>query len=245
MTTPSPVKSDIESARMKTVLVTGANKGIGYEVARQLAKKGFQVFIGARNRDAGRKAADEIAKKGGKANLLEIDVADNTSVTDAAREFAEAADHLDVLVNNAGIIVDGDNAILEISDELLRKTLETNTLGALRVTRAFVLLLRKSKAPRVINVSSGGGQLTGGADGWSPAYCISKTALNRVTSQLAAALPKFAVNSVCPGWVRTDMGGQGATRSVEDGADTIVWLAADAPQKLTGKFLRDRKEIPW
>jgi NAD(P)-dependent dehydrogenase (short-subunit alcohol dehydrogenase family) len=150
-----------------------------------------------------------------------------------------------VLVNNAGIIVDGDNGILEISDELLRKTLETNTLGALRVTRAFVPLLRKSKAPRVINVSSGGGQLTGGADGWSPGYCISKTALNGMTSQLATALPKFAVNSVCPGWVRTDMGGQAATRSVEEGADTIVWLAADASQKLTGKFLRDRKEIPW
>jgi NAD(P)-dependent dehydrogenase (short-subunit alcohol dehydrogenase family) len=245
MTTPSPVKSDIESARMKTALVTGANKGIGYEVARHLAGKGFQVFIGARNRDAGRKAADDIAKKGGQATFLEIDVVDKASVTAAAREFTKAADHLDVLVNNAGIIVDGDNSILEITDEQLRKTLETNTLGALRVTRAFVPLLRKSKAPRVINVSSGGGQLTGGADGWSPAYCISKTALNGVTSQLATALPKFAVNSVCPGWVRTDMGGQGASRSVEEGADTIVWLAADAPQKLTGKFLRDRKEIPW
>jgi NAD(P)-dependent dehydrogenase (short-subunit alcohol dehydrogenase family) len=230
---------------MKTVLVTGANKGIGYEVARQLAGKGFQVFVGARNQNAGRKAAGEIAKKGGKAIFLEIDVADNGSVTAAAREFSRAADRLDVLVNNAGIIVDGDNAILEISDELLRKTLETNTLGALRVTRAFVPLLRQSKAPRVINVSSGGGQLTGGADGWSPAYCISKAALNGVTSQLATALPKFAVNSVCPGWVRTDMGGQGATRSVEEGADTIVWLAAEAPQKFTGKFLRDRKEIPW
>ena len=230
---------------MKTALVTGANKGIGYEVARQLAEKGFQVFIGARNRDAGRKATDEIAKKSGNATFLEIDIADEASVTAAAREFAKAADHLDALINNAGIIVDGDHAILEISDELLRKTLETNTLGALRVTRAFVPFLRKSKAPRVINVSSGGGQLTGGADGWSPAYCISKTALNGVTSQLATALPKFAVNSVCPGWVRTDMGGRGASRSVEEGADTIVWLASEAPQKLTGKFLRDRKEIPW
>ena len=230
---------------MTTVLITGANKGIGYEVAHHLAGKGFHVFIGARNQDAGRKAADKIAKGGGKATFLEIDVSDNASVTAAAREFAKAADHLDVLVNNAGIIVDGDNAILEISDELLRKTLETNTLGALRVTRAFVPLLSKSKAPRVINISSGGGQLTGGADGWSPAYCISKTALNGVTSQLATALPKFAVNSVCPGWVRTDMGGQGATRSVEEGADTIVWLASDAPQNITGKFLRDRKEIPW
>src|SRR6059058_1445171 len=229
---------------MKTVLVTGANKGIGREVAQQLAAKGFHVFVGARNAKAGRKAAEEIAKQG-KATFLEIDVADNVSVTTAAREFSDIEDHLDVLVNNAGIIVDGDDAILETSDDLVRKTLETNTLGPLRVTQAFVLLLRKSKAPRVINVSSGGGQLTGGADGWAPAYCISKTALNGVTSQLATALPKFAINSVCPGWVRTDMGGQGATRSVEEGADTIVWLATDARQNLTGKFLRDRKEIPW
>jgi NAD(P)-dependent dehydrogenase (short-subunit alcohol dehydrogenase family) len=106
-------------------------------------------------------------------------------------------------------------------------------------------LLRKSKAPRVINVSSGGGQLTGGADGWAPAYCISKTALNGVTVQLAAALPTFAVNSVCPGWVRTEMGGENASRSVEEGADTIVWLASETPQDLTGRFVRDRKEIPW
>src|SRR5215472_9912582 len=230
---------------MKTALITGANKGIGQEVARQLAAKGFHVFVGARNPKAGRKAAEEIAKQGGKATFLEIDVADNDSVTAAAREFSKVAEHLDVLVNNAGIILDGDDAILGISDDLLRETFETNTLGALRVTRAFVPLLRKSKAPRVVNGSSGGGQLTGGADGWATAYCISKTALNGVTSQLAAALPKFAVNSVCPGWVRTDMGGSNATRSVAEGASGVVWLATDAPQKLTGKFLRDRKEIPW
>ena len=230
---------------MKTALITGANKGIGHEVARQLAAKGFHVFVGARNPKAGRKAAEEISKEGGKATFLEVDVADNDSVTTAAREFSNIEDHLDVLVNNAGIIVDGDDAILEISDDLFRKTLETNTLGALRVTRAFLPLLKNSKAPRVINISSGGGQLTGGADGWAPAYCISKTALNGITVQLAAALPKFAVNSVCPGWVRTDMGGQNASRSVEEGADTIVWLASEAPQDLTGKFLRDRKEIPW
>ena len=230
---------------MKTALITGANKGIGREVARQLAVKGFHVFVGARNAKAGRAAADEIAKRGGKATFLEIDIADNDGVTTAAREFSNIEDHLDVLVNNAGIIVDGDSAILEISDNLFRNTLETNTLGALRVTRAFTPLLRKSKTPRVINVSSGGGQLTGGADGWAPAYCISKTALNGVTVQLASALPKFAVNSVCPGWVRTEMGGENASRSVEEGADTIVWLASEAPQDLTGKFLRDRKEIPW
>ncbi|PYL60153.1 MAG: short-chain dehydrogenase [Verrucomicrobia bacterium] len=215
---------------MKTVLVTGANKGIGREVSRELAKKGFHVFIGARNRGAGLKAAEEITRQGGKATFLGMDVNDNESVTRAVREFSKLVDHLDVLVNNAGIMMDGDDAILEVSDNIFRRTIETNVLGALRATRAFTPLL---------------GQLTGGADGWSPAYCISKTALNGVTSQLAAALPKFAVNSVCPGWVRTDMGGRNATRSVEEGADTIVWLATDAPQKLTGKFLRDRKEIPW
>src|SRR6266508_5515253 len=230
---------------MKTVLITGANKGIGHEVAPQLAAKGFHVFVGARNAKAGRKAAEKIAKQYGKATFLEIDVADNDSVTNAAREFSNIENHLDVLVNNAGIIVDGDDAILEISNDLFRKTLETNTLGALRVTRAFVQLLRRSKAPRVINVSSGGGQLSDGADGWAPAYCISKTALNGVTVQLAAALPEFAVNSVCPGWVQTEMGGPNATRPVEEGADTVVWLASEAPQDLTGKFLRDRKEIPW
>jgi NAD(P)-dependent dehydrogenase (short-subunit alcohol dehydrogenase family) len=207
---------------MKIALVTGANKGIGREVARQLTAKGFHVFIGARNPAAGRAAAEAIATNGGKATFLEMDISDNASVDAAAREFSKIADHLDVLVNNAGIIVDGDDAILKISDDIFRKTLETNTLGTLRVTRAFAPLLRKSKTPRVINVSSGCGQLTGGVDGWAPAYCISKTALNGVTSQLAAALPKFAVNSVCPGWVRTDMGGQSATRSVEEGADTIV-----------------------
>jgi NAD(P)-dependent dehydrogenase (short-subunit alcohol dehydrogenase family) len=230
---------------MKTVVITGANKGIGHEVARQLAAKGFHVFVGARNVKAGRRAAEGIGKKCGKATFLEIDVADNDSVTKAAREFSNIEDHLDVLVNNAGIVADGDEAILEVSDDLLRQTWETNALGPLRVTRAFASLLQKSKAPRVINVSSGSGQLTDGADGWAPAYGISKTALNGVTSQLAAALPKFAVNSVCPGWVRTDMGGENASRSVEEGADTIAWLATEAPQELTGKFLRDRKEIPW
>jgi NAD(P)-dependent dehydrogenase (short-subunit alcohol dehydrogenase family) len=230
---------------MKTALITGANKGIGHEVARQLAAKGFHVFVGARNAKAGRKAAEEISSGGGKATFLEIDVSDNDSVTNASREFSNIENHLDVLVNNAGIIADGDNAILEINDDIFRKTLETNTLGPLRVTRAFVPLLRKSKSPRVINVSSGGGQLSDGADGWAPAYCISKTALNGVTVQLAAVLPKFAVNSMCPGWVRTEMGGENASRSVQEGADTIVWLASEAPQNLTGKFLRDRKEIPW
>jgi len=226
----------------KIVLVTGANKGIGFEVARQLTGKGFRVFIGARNGGAGRAAAQKI---GAAATSLKIDVSHRRSIEEAAKELARVVRHLDVLVNNAGVIVDGDDAILTATPEQFEETMRTNALGPLMVAEAFQPLLAKSSAPRIVNVSSSGGQLHDGADGWSPIYCISKTALNGVTSQLAAALPKFAVNSVCPGWVRTDMGGSSAPRSVEQGAEGIVWLATDAPQNLTGKFLRDRKVIPW
>jgi NAD(P)-dependent dehydrogenase (short-subunit alcohol dehydrogenase family) len=149
------------------------------------------------------------------------------------------------LVNNAGILLDEDKSALTMTPEIFEKTFRTNTLGPWLVAQAFLPLLEKSAAPRIVNVSSGGGQLDGGADGWAPGYCVSKTALNGVTMQLAAALPKFAVNCVCPGWVRTDMGGSNASRSVGEGAAGIVWLAAEAPQNLTGKFFRDRKVIPW
>jgi NAD(P)-dependent dehydrogenase (short-subunit alcohol dehydrogenase family) len=226
----------------KVAIVTGANKGIGFEVARQLVAKGFRVFIGARNDKAGRDAANKLGER---ATFLKIDVSDPTSIGKAAKKFEDAADQLDVLVNNAGILLDEDKAVLTMTPEIFETTMRTNTLGPILVAAAFEPSLKKSSAPRIINVSSGGGQLTDGADGWAPGYCISKTALNGVTVQLAAALPKFAVNSVCPGWVRTDMGGAGANLSVEQGADTIVWLASEAPQNLTGKFLRERKEIPW
>jgi NAD(P)-dependent dehydrogenase (short-subunit alcohol dehydrogenase family) len=226
----------------KVALVTGANKGIGFEVARQLATKGFRVFVGARDGAAGRAAAKKIGEP---AKFLKLDVTDEASIGKGASDLAKDADHLDVLVNNAGIIVDGDEAILKTSHGQMEETFRTNTIGPLLAAQAFHSLLAKSDAPRIVNVSSGGGQLDGGADGWAPAYCISKTALNGVTSQLAAALPKFAINSVCPGWVRTDMGGANATRSVEQGAAGIVWLAAEASQQETGKFWRDRKVIPW
>lgn len=226
----------------KIALVTGANKGIGFEVARELKAKGFRVFLGARKEKAGREAAKKIGER---ASFLKIDVADAASIGEAAKEVEQSVDHLDVLVNNAGILLDEDKAALTMTRQIFETTMRTNALGPLLVTAAFQPLLARSPAPRIVNVSSGGGQLTDGADGWAPGYCISKTALNGVTVQLAAALPKFAINSVCPGWVRTDMGGAGANRSLEEGADTIVWLATDAPQKLTGKFLRDRKEIPW
>jgi NAD(P)-dependent dehydrogenase (short-subunit alcohol dehydrogenase family) len=228
----------------RIALVTGANKGIGFEVARQLARKSFHVFLGARNEKAGRAAADKL-QSDGEITFIQIDVADPESIKRAAKEFSKQSERLDTLVNNAGILLDDDKDILKVSVETFEKTLRTNTLAPLLVAQTFAPFLQKSDAPRIVNVSSGGGQLADGADGWAPAYCISKTALNGVTSQLTAALPKFAINSVCPGWVRTDMGGANATRSIQEGASGVVWLAADAPQNETGKFWRDRKVIPW
>jgi NAD(P)-dependent dehydrogenase (short-subunit alcohol dehydrogenase family) len=230
---------------MKTVLITGANKGIGYEVARQLGGKGFHLFVGARDPQKGREATEALRKDGAIGTFVPLDVSDAGSIANAVHVVSEVADHLDVLVNNAGVIVEGDNAITQLDAETVHRTLQTNTLGPLLMTQAFLPLLSRSNAPRVINVSSGGGQLSDGMDTWAPAYCLSKAALNAVTCLFAAALPNVSINSVCPGWVRTDMGGANATRSVQEGADTIVWLTTDAPKDLTGKFLRDRKVIPW
>ena len=230
---------------MNTALVTGANKGIGLEVARQLGSKGFHVFLGARNSENGQNATQALRKTGTMATFVSLDVFDPESIRNAVHLFSAAADHLDVLVNNAGVILEGDSSITQLDPETVTKTFQTNTLGPLLVTQAFLPLLSKSNTPRVINVSSGGGQLADGMDTWAPAYCLSKTALNAVTGLFAAAPPNFCINSVCPGWVRTDMGGPNATRSLEEGADTIVWLATEAPTNLTAKFLRDRKAIAW
>jgi NAD(P)-dependent dehydrogenase (short-subunit alcohol dehydrogenase family) len=232
-------------AKNKIALVTGANKGIGYEIARQLAERGFHVFIGARNADAGKQAAASIQKAGGSAEFLEIDVSDRASVEQAAKVVAASADHLDVLVNNAGIMQD-DDFVATVTDETMLRTLSTNTLGPLRVTQAFRPLLEKGRRASVINLSSALGQLSDMED-VHPAYSISKTAVNAVTRQFAAALRRkgIAVNSVCPGWVKTDMGGPNAPRTVQQGADTVTWLATEAPRDLTGQFLRDRRMIPW
>jgi len=229
---------------MKTVLITGANRGIGFETARQLAGRGCHVVIGSRSEQAGQAAQHEL-EKAGKVSLLVLDVSDSKSIAAAASKFAVIG-QLDALVNNAGIYPDEGTSILTISREQMLKTFQTNTFGAVEVTQAFLPYLKKSAPARVINISSGYGQL----DGLSanvPSYCLSKLTLNGVTIMLAEALKphQIAVNSMCPGWVRTDMGGPSASRSVEQGADTAVWLVAEADPKLTGKFLRDRKEISW
>jgi NAD(P)-dependent dehydrogenase (short-subunit alcohol dehydrogenase family) len=226
-----------------TALVTGATKGIGLEVVHQLAAKGWYVFLTGRSPSAVTQAASAF---GPSVVPVSLDVTDQHSVAAAATTIARKVDHLDVLINNAGILDDDDTSICDLSVERLRRMLETNAIAVLVVTQAFLPLLRKSRAPRIVNVSSRAGQLTD-MEAWAPAYSISKTAVNGVTGQFAAALKgeNFAVNAVCPGWVRTDMGGSEAPRSVEEGADGIVWLASEAPCSLTGQFIRDRKPIPW
>ena len=223
---------------MKTVLITGAYRGLGYEVARQLSARGWKVIVTARKREQGAAAAAKLKN----ASFLELDINNDASVAHAAKAVSE----LDVLINNAAIIEDGDQDILTIRPELVARTIETNALGTLRVTQAFLPHLLKSAAGRIVNVSSGAGQLSDMGT-WSPAYSISKTTLNAITCMFAAALKDkdIVVNSVCPGWCRTEMGGPGAPRSVEQGADGIVWLAADAPQDKTGLFWRDKEIIPW
>ncbi len=227
-------------------LITGANKGIGFETAHQLAKRGWRVVIGARNMDAGVRAAKALTSEGGSASTLDIDVSNSDSVKRAASKFGTEFDHLDVLINNAGIYPDSGTNILGLSRRQVIDTFQTNTFGPIEITQHFLPYLRKSRNGRVVNVSSGYGQLDGlSAD--VPSYCLSKLALNGATIMLSAALraDNIAVNSMCPGWVRTDMGGAGAPRSVEEGADTAVWLADEADHTLTGKFFRDRSEIPW
>jgi NAD(P)-dependent dehydrogenase (short-subunit alcohol dehydrogenase family) len=230
----------------KTALITGANKGIGFETCRQLLQKGYRVFVASRRKEEGRKAADELSRQGGTATFVYLDVTDPASVRKAGREVADQTDHLDALINNAGIYPDGETSILNVDQPLLEKSFLTNTAGAVLVSQAVWPLLARSRIGRIVNVSSGLGALSD-MGAVAPSYSISKTALNAVTRQLAAALKDkgIIVNSVCPGWVRTEMGGQNAPRSVEEGASGIVWAATEAPAELTGNFLRDGKVIPW
>jgi NAD(P)-dependent dehydrogenase (short-subunit alcohol dehydrogenase family) len=231
----------------RTALITGSNRGIGLETAKQLARRDFHVVIAARDEDSGSKAVKAIQSSGGAAAFLALNVSRAESIRGAAREYAaKVANHLDVLINNAGIYPDEGAHLLTVTRQQMMETFQTNTFGALEVTQAFLPYLRNAPAARVVNLSSGYGQLDG-LSAEAPSYSLSKLALNGLTIMLARALQpeNISVNSMCPGWVRTDMGGANATRSVEEGADTAVWLADDAPHELTGKFFRDRKEIPW
>ena len=229
----------------KIALVTGGNRGIGFAITQGLLQKGYQVIITSRSLDKAKQAAEKL-NSNGQIIPVELDVADDNSINKAFKSIQSQIDKLDVLINNAGIYPDEGVNILTIDRELLDKTLNTNTFGAIRMVQELLPLLKKSQDARVVNVSSGFGEINGLSADY-PSYCLSKLALNGATIMLAQALrsQRIAVNAICPGWVKTDMGGDSAPRTPEQGADTAIWLATEAPRNETGKYWRDRKVISY
>jgi NAD(P)-dependent dehydrogenase (short-subunit alcohol dehydrogenase family) len=227
-------------------LVTGANRGIGLEVCRQLASKGLRAILTARDLSKAESAAKQLQDDGFDVTPMHLDVADNGSIERCAREAARRFGAVDVLVNNAAVLLDENADLLTMGVDDLRATFDVNVFGAVAVCQAFVPRMVERGYGRVVNVSSEAGQISTMTT-YAPAYSMSKAALNAATRQLAAAVKGTGVlvNSVSPGWVRTAMGGPGAPRSVEDGADSIVWLATLAANGPTGGFFSDRRRIEW
>jgi NAD(P)-dependent dehydrogenase (short-subunit alcohol dehydrogenase family) len=221
-------------------LVTGANRGIGLEVVRQLEQRGFTAVLGSRDLEKGRAAAEGL-----EVDVRRLDVADPDSVRELAAELEEAYGRLDVLVNNAGILYDTWQRGVEADLDVVHEALETNLFGAWRTTQACLPLLRRSEHGRIVNVSSGAGALNSMGAG-APAYSVSKAALNALTRILAAELrgDRILVNAVCPGWVATDMGGPGG-RPVEQGAASVMWAVLLADDGPTGGFFRDGRPLDW
>lgn len=230
----------------RTALVTGANRGIGLEVCRQLAAKGLRVVLTARERAKAVNAAHTLAAGGPAVTPAVLDVTNASSIRALAARLTSAFGGVDVLVNNAAILVGEDDQALRMPLDDVRSTFETNVFGAVAVSQAFVPAMMARRYGRVVNVSSAAGQLAT-METYAPAYSMSKAALNAWTRQLAAATrgTGVLVNSANPGWVRTGMGGPHAPRSVEEGADTIVWLATLAADGPTGGFFSDRQPIDW
>ena len=231
----------------RVALVTGANRGIGLEVCRQLAVRGYRVILTARDLSKAEAAAALLrAARDVDVVPARLDVADPQSIRVLADDLAARSETVDVLVNNAAILLGEGHAVLDVPVDELRRTFETNVFGAVGVSQAFVPGMVDRRFGRVVNVSSEAGQLASMRT-YAPAYAMGKVALNAFTVQLGEATrgTGVLVNSACPGWVRTDMGGPGASRSVEEGADTIVWLATLSSRGPTAGFFSDRRAIPW
>ena len=229
----------------KIAVISGANRGIGLEIGKQLLETGWNVVFTARNMHEGRPMVNKLREKWKSAWYHQLDVTDEQSIHDLAEYVDDSCGRLDVLINNAGIMIDENHSAMDMDLEDLHKTMATNFYGPLMLTRAMIPYFKDSKDARVINVSSRMGQLSGMGSGHA-AYRISKTALNALTVIMARELEAegIMVNTMCPGWVRTDMGGAGASKSIEEGADTAVWLAT-ADKIENGKFYAERKVIPW
>jgi len=229
----------------RIAVVSGGNKGIGLEVCRQLAVMGIRAVLTARSDKKGWNAVEGLKRQGVEVDYHQMDVTNEGTIQIAAEYVMDRYERLDILVNNAGIGVDRENTCQNIDIDKVKEIMETNTFGAMRVCKAFIPMMLKSPSGRIVNISSGMGSLSN-MNSNSPGYRMSKTALNAFTGILARELQdtNILVNSMAPGWVRTDMGGPDATRSVEEGADTAVWLATNN-ELPTGRFFMDRKEIAW
>jgi NAD(P)-dependent dehydrogenase (short-subunit alcohol dehydrogenase family) len=235
---------------MTATLITGANKGLGFETARRLIAAGHTVYIGSRDAERGRRAAEQLG-----ARVVQLDVTDDASVQAAAKTI-EADGGLDVLVNNAGIEERGDNNVVigaaDVTADLMRQTFETNVFGTVRVTHAFLPLLQRSAAPVVVNVSSGLASLTRVTTPGTPtyaypgvAYPASKTSVNMITVQYAKAFPNMRINSVEPGFTKTDLNGNTGIQTVEEGAEIIVRMAQVGPDGPTGGYFDAEGTLPW
>jgi NAD(P)-dependent dehydrogenase (short-subunit alcohol dehydrogenase family) len=225
----------------RVVLVTGANRGIGKEIARQLAEQDWQVIVAARKLVAAEEVVSQISHN---AFAIQLDVSDEQSVKQAAQIVTEKFNRLDVLINNAGIM--GNDAALNFDLDQIAATMNTNFSGPIRTSKYLMPLLEKSPDARIVNMSSGMGEINSLYTGGYAAYRLSKTSLNAFTILLSAELrnSNIKVFAMCPGWVQTEMGGKGAPRPVSKGAETAVWLASDK-SAMSGKFYRDKKVIDW
>ncbi len=236
--------------RQSIALVTGGNRGIGKEICKQLASKGMLVLLGCRDRAQGEAAAAEIHEAaGGELEVIELDVSSAASIQAAVEQIKSKHGRLDVLVNNAGVFLDtkkDESSVLSVSVDTIHETLLTNLYGPLQLIQQLLPLMQKQSYGRIVNLSSGMGQLSE-MGGGSAAYRISKTSLNALTKILHAELnnDQIKINAVCPGWVKTDMGGENAQRSVSEGADTAVWLATLNANGPNGGFFRDRRPLEW
>jgi NAD(P)-dependent dehydrogenase (short-subunit alcohol dehydrogenase family) len=231
---------------VRVALVTGANRGLGFETSRQLLAQGLRVVLAGRDEQGLERAADELDAGAERAMAVCLDVTDVTSITRAHRGVGERFGAVDVLVNNAAVLEFENADALSIPAEAYRRTFETNVFAAIELCRVFTPPMAEARYGRIVNVSSGVGQLATMST-YAPAYAMSKTALNAFTRILAHTYRDrgVLVNAVDPGWVRTDMGGPSAPRSPGEGADTIVWLATLPDDGPSGGFFRDRRAIEW
>lgn len=227
----------------RTILITGANRGIGLAIARQLAELGHFVLLGSRDLKAGEAAANSLRRPGVDVAAIQLDLTNPATLDDTIKSLNSAGRRVDVLVNNAGIL--HEKPLLKLTDQEIADSIAVHVTGPIRLIRALVPGMLANGYGRIVNLSSGWGSFAEGMGG-PGAYGVTKAALNALTVRLASELPPaIKVNAMCPGWVRTRMGGDNATRTPDEGAATAVWLATLPDDGPTGGFFRDRKRIEW